>query len=82
MQHINDVEVMALTNFKVRFVVSRSYFQGSGAKFDIHMIISNDTNFSLGKRTPYFGANQVGIALILGINRHGGVTHQGFRTRG
>ncbi|MNS53284.1 hypothetical protein D3C72_860350 [compost metagenome] len=48
----------------------------------VHVFIGNDRNLAVGQRQVHELADQVRVALVLGVDHHGGVAEHGFRARG
>ena len=86
-EHIDDRESMTLADFEVRLVVRGSHFQNAGAKFEIHMLVSDDGDQALlawllkRQRTQDHLANQMGVARIFRIHRHRGIGRDRLRSR-
>ena len=86
-EHIDDRESMTLADFEVRLVVRGSHFQNAGAKFEIHMLVSDDGDQALlawllkRQRTQDHLANQMGVARIFRIHRHRRIGRNCFRSR-
>ena len=63
-------------------IVSWSYLQATGTELDIYVCILDNRNLAVYERHDYVLALQPGILLILWVDTHGRVTHDGLRTGG
>ena len=81
-EHVDDLKIMALTDFKVGLVVRGRDLERAGAELDVDMLVGDDRNFRLRKRPQHLASNVLGEARILRVHRHRDIAHQGFRARG
>ena len=73
---------MALAYLEVIGVVGGGDLYDTGALFHIGVLIADDGDFLIQQRQDDRAAVQVGIAGILAIDGHGGITQHGFGTGG
>ncbi len=73
---------MSLGYFQVRGVMSGSYLQCSCAERSINRIISDYGDFLPYNREAHSLANDILVALILGIYCHSRVAEESFRSGG
>ena len=81
-EHIDDLESVALADFKVRLVVRRRDLESARAELDVDMLIGNDRNFRLRERPQHLAPDVLGKARILRVHRDRDIAHQRFGTRG
>ena len=77
---VDLLQVMALTDFKVIEVVSRRNLHAAGTELFIHIIVSDDGDFSVCQRKLQFLSDQIFIAFVFRINSNSLVAEHSFRT--
>ena len=86
--HLDQRQLVALADFKVRLVMRGRHLQHAGAEFKIHVLVRDDGNELLlarhfrRQRADHVLADEMRVARVLGIHRHGGVRRDGFRPGG
>ena len=73
---------MGLTQHIVVGVVGRSHLQATRTEFDIHVAVLDDGNHTAHQRHDHLAALQPLVLRVLGVDTHGGITHDGLRTGG
>ncbi len=81
-QHGNQRQAMALAHGVVVEVMRGGHFHHTGTEFPIHVFVGNDRNGTVAQRQLHLLANQMRIALVVGMHHHRHVAQQGFRPRG
>jgi hypothetical protein len=81
-QDVDGGQVVALAHLPVVEIVGWGDLHHAGAEFPVHVVVGDDGDGPLGHRQAHALADQVGVALIGRVHRHGGVTQQGFRAGG
>ena len=81
-QHADGGELVALADFPVVEVVGGGDFHHAGAEFAVHIVVGDDRDGAFHHRQAHGLADQVQIALVFRMHRHGGVAEQGFRAGG
>ena len=82
---VDDGEVVPEADLVVGLVMGGGHLEDARAEFEIDRLVADDRQLHLdieGKGTPDMLADQVGVALILGIHGDGRVTHDRLGTRG
>ena len=85
MHDVDHRQVVALADFEVGLVVRGGDFEDAGAEGEIDVFVSDDREWRLifdGQRAAHVFADEMGVALVLGIHGDGGVARDHFRTRG
>ena len=80
--HIDDRQIMTLSNLKVVRVVSRGNLNNTGSEFPVNVGVGNNGNHTIHDRQHYTLANQMLISLILGMNGHCCIAQHGLGTGG
>ena len=81
-------QLVPLADLEVGLVVRGRHLQHAGAELKIDVLIADDRNQLLllrqfsGQRTNDVLADQMRVARILRIHRHGRIARDRFRTRG
>ena len=81
-EDIDGLQTMLQTEGVVVDIVSWSHLQATGTELDIYVCILDDRNLAVYERYDHVLALQPGILLILRVDTHGRVAHDGFRTGG
>ncbi len=76
------LQIMAQTHFKIIGVMSRSNLDCSGAEFTFYISIGENGNYPVNQRQNHLFPYQVGITLIIRMNRHSRIPQHGFRAGG
>ena len=79
-EDIDGLQTVLQTEGVVVDIVSWSYLQATGTEFDIYVCILDDRNLAVYERHDHVLALQPGILLILRVDTHGRVAHDGLRT--
>ena len=59
-----------------------SNFQASCTKLNVYIIVFNDRNYTAYQRNNHFFAAQPTVLHVVGVDTHGGISHDGFGTGG
>ena len=78
MQHIDNRQVMALTNLEINRVMRGRDFQDAGAEFRIDCLIGDNRNFLACQGTPRMFTQEIGVSLVTWMKCHRSVGHDGF----
>ena len=73
---------MALANFIVVEIMGRGDFDATSAEFRVYILVGDDGNLPPGDRQVHGLADQMLIAFVFRVDRHGGVPQHGFWARG
>ena len=63
-------------------VVRRRDLDAAGAERRIDVVVGDDRDLALGERQAHPPADQVAVALVVGVHRDGGVAEHGLGPRG
>ena len=74
--------MVSFANLKVRRVVCWRHFDCASAKRSVNSCISNNRNLASNHGQDSHPTNNILVACIAGIDRHGSITQNSFRTRG
>ena len=80
--HVNFRQIVALADFEVVGIVRGRDFHDAGAEFAVDVGVRDDRNFAVHQRQHYVLADEVLVALVVGMDGDGGVAEHGFRARG
>ena len=80
--NVDDGEIMTLTHLKVVGVVGGSYLNNASSEVCFNIFIGNNGNFSADKGKNEHFANDVLVALIVGVYRNGCIAQKCFGTGG
>ncbi len=81
-EDVDDLEVVAETDFKVGLVVGRRDLQRAGAELDVHVIVGDHRDRGVRERPEHRASHVFRKARVLRVHGHGHVAHQRFRTGG
>ena len=81
-EHVDEFEVVALADLEVVEVVSRRDLHHPGAEFAVDVVVGDHRDLPAEQRQNHALADQVGVALVLGVDRHRGITEHRLRTGG
>ena len=73
---------MAPSHLEIVRVVRGRHFDGARSEFAVHGSVGDHGNLAIHQREKKLLADQMLIALVRGIYRHGGIAQHGFRARG
>ena len=73
---------MRLTQHIVVGVVGRCHLQATSTELDVHITVLDDGNHAVHQRYDDLLALQPLVLRVLGVDTHGGIAHDGFRTSG
>ena len=62
--------------------MGRSHLQATRTEFDIHVAVLDDGNHAAHQRHDHLAALQPLVLRVLGVDTHGGITHDGLRSCG
>ena len=79
---VDQRQSVPLTDLVVVEVVRRRDLDAAAAEGGVHVGIADDGDFTRGQRQAHLPADQVPVALIIGMHGDGRVTQQGFRPGG
>ena len=79
-ENIDLLEVVALAHLKVVGVVSRRDLDAAGPEFLIDVRVGDDRDLAVRQRQLQRLADDVGVALVVRIDRHGRIAKQGLWT--
>ena len=85
MHDVDHGQIVALADFEVGLVVGGGDFEDAGAEGEIDVLIRDDGEEFLifdGERAADVLADEVGVALVLGIHGDGGVSRDDFGAGG
>ena len=71
---------MRLTEHIVISIVSRSHLQTTRTELDIHIAVFNNRNHTVHQRHDDLVPLEPLVFRVLGVDTHGRITHDGFRT--
>jgi hypothetical protein len=77
-QDVDGGQLVALAHLPVVEIVGRGDLHHAGAEFPVHVVVGDDGDGPLGHRQANALADQVSVAFIGRVHRHGGVTQQGL----
>ena len=80
--HLDLGQAVAAAGFEIVGVVRGRDLHHAGAEFGIGQVVQNDGDLAVHQRQLDGVAVQVAIALVVGIDGHGGIAQHGFRARG
>ncbi|EGF33004.1 hypothetical protein IMCC9480_1430 [Oxalobacteraceae bacterium IMCC9480] len=80
-EDIDHRQLMALADCVVVVVMRRRDLHATGTEFLVNIAVGDDRDLAAAQRQRQHLADQVGIAHIGRIDRHGGIAQQGFGTR-
>ncbi len=80
--HVDDGQVVALAHLEVVGVVGGGDFHHTGAEVHLHVLIGHNGDFLVHQGQDDVLAHQVLVALVLGVDRHGGIAQHGLRAGG
>ena len=66
--HVNFGEIVALADFEVVGIVRGRDFDYAGAEFAVDVGVRNDGNFAVHQRQHYFFADEVFVAVVVGMD--------------
>ena len=75
-------QIVALAHFVVVEVMGRGDFHAAGTEVRVHVIVGDNRNIAVGQWQTHGLADQILIARVFRVHRHGGVTEHGFRAGG
>ena len=76
MEDVDDLEVVFQADRKVVFVMRRGHLEHARPELGIDVIVGDDGDFGLGERTDDHLPDEIGVAFVLRIHRHGRVAHE------
>ena len=76
MENIDDLEIVFLPDRKVIFVVRRGHLEHAGSEFGVDVIVGDDGDLGLREGADDHFPDEIGVAFVLRIHRHGGVAHE------
>ena len=82
---IDDWQIVPEADLVIGLVVGRGDLEDAGAEFKIDSLVADDWKLDLdieGEGSADMLADQVGVALVLGIHGERGVAHDGLRAGG
>ena len=79
-EHIDNFEIMLLSDLIVIFIVGRSDFQAPGSILHIHIFICNNRYFALHDRDDGRFTNQILVPFVLRIHTDSRIGQYCFRT--
>ncbi len=80
-EDIDQRQMMTLAHLVIVEIVRGRDLDAAAAELRIDVAVGDDGNLALGERQPKPAADQVAVALIVGMHRDGGVAQHRFRTR-
>jgi hypothetical protein len=81
-EHREDGQAVALTDFVVVRVVAGGDFEGAGAELAIHIVIGDDGNLAAQNWHTHFAANVFLVARVVGMDGDGGIAQDGLGAGG
>ncbi len=81
-EDVDQRQVVALADLIVVEVMSRGDFYAAGAKFEVDVVVGDDRDQAVHQRQHDVAADEVLVALVLGVHRDCGVAQHGFRPGG
>ena len=81
-EDVDGFKVVGFAEVVVIDVMSGSDFQTSRSEFNVHVSVFNDGNDASHERHDDFVTAQPLVLRVFGVDAHGGVAHDGFRTCG
>jgi hypothetical protein len=78
---IDDGQAVALTDFIIVEIVRGGDLDAAAAEGGIDVGVADDGDFARGQRQPQATADQVTVALVIGVHRHRRIAQHGFRPR-
>ena len=73
---------MGLTQHIVVGVVGRRHFQTACTELDVYIAVLDDGDDTVHQRYGHLVALEPLVLRVLGVDTHGGIAHDGLRTRG
>ncbi len=80
--HRQGRQVVAAADLEVVGVVGRGDLDRAGAERRVDVVVGDDRDAAAGQRQLDLAADQVGVALVGGVDRDGGVTEHGLGAGG
>ena len=80
--HVDLGQPVALADGEVVEIVRRGDLDAAGAERRVDVLVRNDRNLPIAQRQANGVADQVPVALVVRVHRHGAVAEQRFRARG
>ena len=81
-QDPNHFQIMTQTDFKVIGIMGRSHLDAAGAEFHFGIVIRNHRDFLVHQRQNNHFANNILVAIVIGVNAHAGVAKHSLRAGG
>jgi len=81
-EDIEQRQLVALADRVVVEIVRRRDLDAAGAEGRIDVFVGNDGNRAARQRQGYMQADQILVALVVGMHGNGGIAQQGFRAGG
>ena len=81
-EDVEQRQLVALPHRVVIEIVGRSDLDAAGAEAGVHVLVGDDRDVSTGQRQRHVQADQVLVAFVAGMDRHGGIAQHGFRAGG
>ena len=81
-EHEDLLEVVALTHLEVVRVVARRNLDAAGAELHVNVLVTEDRDLAVHDREDAGLADQVLVALVVRVDGHAGIAHEGLRTGG
>ena len=78
----DDFEIVTLTHFKVVRVVGGGDLHHAGTEIHFDIRVCHDRDHAVHDRQHHVFAHQMCIALVIGMDRHGGIAEHGFGAGG
>ena len=80
-ENVDQRQFMARADFKVVEIVGGRDLDRAGAFFRVGIAVGDNRDQPADQRQHNLFALQMGVALVVGMHRHGGVAEHGFRPR-
>ena len=79
-ENIDRRQVVFFSQHIVVYIVCRSYFQTTGTKLNVYIVIFDNRNDTSNQRNDYFLTFQPLVFRVVWIDTHCSITHNCFRT--
>ena len=81
-EDVDPVQAVAQADLEVVEVVGRGDLDHAGAELPVHVVVGDHRDLAVDQRQDHRPADQVLVALVLGVHRHGGIAQHGLGAGG
>ena len=80
-EDVDGLQVVGLAQHIIVLIVGRCHLQTARSELDVHVAVFDDGNLAVHQWDDDLAAFQPLVLRILGVDAHGGIAHDGLRTR-